>query len=298
MVKKLLTRRQALKNLLLGAAGSMFLSSFSWKALARKNDKKSRVILIRDAGLLDESGNIQKDVLWKMMDQGLVELTGKSDIQAAWKELLQPEDVLGIKSNEWSRLPTPPELEQYIKERAMEVGVREQKISIDDRGIYRNPIFQEGTALINARPMRTHDWSGVGSLIKNYIMFTNKPWEYHPDTCADLAKLWFFPEVKGKTRLNVLVMITPLFHGVGPHHFNQKYTWRYNGLILSKDPVAADATGLQILQAKRNEFFGEKRPISPSPKHIELADTRHHLGNADPGKIELVKLGWKEGILI
>lgn len=100
------------------------------------------------------------------------------------------------------------------------------------------------------------------------------------------------------TRLNILVMITPLFHGVGPHHFNEKYTWRYNGLILGFDPVAVDATGLRIIEAHREEYFGEERPISPSPHHIQLADTKHNLGNADPDKIDLVKLGWKEGILV
>lgn len=177
-------------------------------------------------------------------------------------------------------------------------GVEESNISIDDRGVLDNPVFKKATALINARPMRTHDWSGVGSLIKNYIMFHPKPYEYHPDNCADLAKLWEKPMVKGKTRLNILVMVTPQFHGVGPHHFNKKYTWRYNGLIVSFDPVAADATGLRIIQARRREYFGDERPISPPAKHIRLADTRHRLGNASPDGIELVKLGWQNGILI
>ncbi len=146
--------------------------------------------------------------------------------------------------------------------------------------------------------MRTHNWSGVGSLIKNYILFVPNPSVYHPDTCADLAKIWTLPNVAGKTRLNILVMLTPLFHGTGPHHYNPEYIWRYNGLLAGFDPVAVDATGVSILTAKRNQFFGEVRPLNPPPKHIFLADTRHHLGTADPDKIELVRLGWKENILI
>ncbi len=298
MVKKLLSRRKALKNMIAGVAGSLLLSALPWRAFGNESKQKSKVILIRDRNLLDESGTINKDILKQMVDWAVPELTGDSDVMSAWRKLIQPRDVVGIKSNVWSHLPTPPELEQIIKERVMNAGVKEEDIGIDDRGIHSNPIFQNSTALINSRPMRTHDWSGVGSLIKNYIMFTNRPWQYHPDTCADLAKLWFRSEVKGKTRLNILVMITPLFYGVGPHHFNKEYTWRYNGLIISKDPVAADATGLRIMEAKRQEYFGEERPISPSPKHIKLADTRHHLGNANPENIELVKLGWKEDILI
>ncbi len=129
-------------------------------------------------------------------------------------------------------------------------------------------------------------------------MFVPDPPRFHPDSCADLAALWQLPAVKGKTRLNVLVMLTPLFHSVGPHGFNPAYVWKYNGLLVGLDPVAVDATGARIIQAKRREFFGEDRPINPPPKHIGLADTRHHLGTADPNKIELVKLGWTEGILI
>ena len=180
----------------------------------------------------------------------------------------------------------------------MGAGVPEKNIGIRDRGIRNDSIFKNATALINVRPMRTHYWSGVGSLIKNYILFDKKPSAYHPDTCADLAKIWKSPLVEGKTHLNILVLFTPLFHGSGPHHFNPKYTWAYKGMLVGTDPVAVDSTGVRILLAKRKEFFGEERPLNPPPKHIFLADTRHQLGTANPQKIELIKLGWKEGILI
>ena len=106
------------------------------------------------------------------------------------------------------------------------------------------------------------------------------------------------PGIAGKTRLNVLVMLTPLFHGIGPHHFSRKYTWAYGGLIVSQDPVAADATGARIIQARRNQYFGKNKPISPRPLHIAAADTKFGLGNSQPDRIELIKLGWDEDILI
>ncbi|MFH1755459.1 MAG: hypothetical protein ABIA59_07120, partial [Candidatus Latescibacterota bacterium] len=110
--------------------------------------------------------------------------------------------------------------------------------------------------------------------------------------------IWNLPIVKDKTRLNILVMLTPQFHNIGPHTYNPKYSWAYHGLLVGFDPVAVDATGVRILQAKRKEFFGEDRPLNPPAKHIFLADTRHHLGTADPNKIELLKLGWKDGAFI
>ena len=210
---------------------------------------------------------------------------------------LKPQDIVGIKTNVWRNLATPAELENAIKKRVVDAGADENKIWIEDRGIY-NEKYNNTTALINTRPMRTHHWSGVGSLIKNYITFVPNPSAWHDDTCADLGKLLELPNVKGKTRLNVLVMLTPLFNGTGPHHFNPKYTWRYNGLIVGTDMVACDAVGVTILQNKRKEFFGEDRPLNPPPKHIFLADTRHGLGTADLSKIELIKLGDQEDLLI
>ena len=88
--------------------------------------------------------------------------------------------------------------------------------------------------------------------------------------CADLATLWQLPIVKDKTRLNILVMLTPQFHNIGPHHFDPMYIWPYKGLIVSTDPVAADAVGLRIIQQKRLEVFGQERPLQPTAHHIRL----------------------------
>jgi hypothetical protein len=93
-------------------------------------------------------------------------------------------------------------------------------------------------------------------------------------------------------------MLTPLFHGIGPHHFNRNYVWEYNGLLVGYDPVAVDAVGVEILQARRKAFFGEERPLNPPPKHIYLAETRHRLGTANLDQIEIEKIGWQEDMLI
>lgn len=280
------------------ALGSTVLMSNPLGAFGNREDKKTRVVLIRNASLINTAGVIDKNVLTAMMDEALVKLTQTGSVAEAWKKIIRPEDVVGIKTNQWRSLPTPAALEEILKTRVMETGVSENNISVKDWGVLNDPVFKRSTALINTRPMRTHAWSGVGSLLKNYIMFSPQPPSYHDDSCADLAKLWVLPEVKGKTRLNVLVMITPLFHGVGSHHFNKEYTWPYQGLIVGIDPVAVDSVGVQILQAKRREFFKEDRPLNPPAKHIFLADTRHHLGTADLARIDLVKAGWQEGLLI
>jgi len=294
---KTITRRTFIKNTSSAAiAGALYLNSPI--KLFADDKKKSKVVLIRDENLLNSSGQPKEVNLEKMMDEAIRILTDEINIKNGWQQLIKPDDVVGIKTNEWHYLRTPYELERILSNKTKQCGVKEENISIGDRRVRSNEVFQKATALINSRPMRTHDWSGVGSLIKNYITFdTNLP-KYHPDSCADLAKLWYLPNIKGKTRLNILVMLTPLFHGMGPHHFSAKFTWAYNGLLVGFDPVAVDATGVRIIQAKREQFFGEHSPINPPVKHIYLADTRHHLGNADPNKIDLIKVGWEKDILI
>ena len=181
-------------------------------------------------------------------------------------------------------------------QRARGVGIDPKRIHIDDRGARSS--LKECTALINARPLRSHHWSGIGGCIKNYIMFVRLPMMYHGDSCADLGDIWNEPIVRGKTRLNVLVMLTPLFHGRGPHHYSPKYIWPYKGLLVSTDPVAADAVGLEILKAKRKEFFGKERPFITKTKHVQVADTRHGVGISDLRRIKVIKLGLAEGLLL
>ena len=258
----------------------------------------SRVVLIRDSEIVDQEGQIDPRVLHRMLNDGVAELVGEKDAAAAWQKLLSPKDVVGIKSNVWSYLPTPPALEEAIRFEVERVGVAPADIAVDDRGVLKNPVFKRATAIINTRPLRTHHWSGLGTSIKNLIMFVPRPQDYHGDACAPLGSIWHLPELEGKVRLNVLVMITPQFHGLGAHSFSREYVWTYGGLIIGVDPVAVDATGARIIEAKRKLHFGDDRPISPPPHHIQVADTQYGLGVSNPERIEIARLGWQEDALI
>lgn len=270
------------------------------RAANAEDDPKptSRVVLIRNAEVVASDGTFEPKTLHRMLNEGLAALLGEQNPAAAWRRLFSPADVVGIKSNVWGRLPTPPALEDSMRFELEAVGVAPDDIAVDDRNVKTNPVFQRATALINTRPMRTHDWSGLGTCIKNLITFTERYPDYHGDACAPLGSIWLRPEIKGKVRLNVLVMLTPQFHSTGPHSFSHQYVWPYGGLILSIDPVAADATGARIIEAKRKLYFGDDRPISPPPHHIRIAETQYGIGVSDPGRIEIIRLGWQEGALI
>ncbi len=298
MKKRVISRRKLLRNTALAATGSVLLLNMPVRTFASNTLEKTRVVLIRNRKVLQEDGSVDPVIIGEMLDEAVTALTGAGTARQAWKTILKPSDVLGIKTNEWGRLPTPAAREQAIKERARRVGISDEAISIADRSVMHDPVFQRSTALINTRPLRTHAWAGLGTLLKNYITFVDNKPDYHPDSCAGLTTLWDLPAVKGKTRLNILVVLTPLFYGVGPHHFNRKYVWPYYGLLVGFDPVAVDSVGVRLINAKRFEYFGEERPINPPPKHVMLADTRFHLGTADPSMIELIRLGDRDNELI
>lgn len=295
--KGVITRRDFLRGGSLLTLGSLLGLSLPGMSPGESGDR-SPVVLIRDERVIDSKGRLQGEILQGMLDEAVTTLTGTPDPEAGWSKIVHTDDTVGIKSNAWHYLPTPALLERAVRARLIGAGVKKRNISADDRGVLNNPVFRRATALINVRPMRSHHWSGLGTLLKNYIMFVPKPQDYHDNGCETLGAIWQLPHVAGRTRLNILVMLTPLFHGIGPHHFSRRYTWNYCGLIVSIDPVAADATGARIIQAKRDAFFGTGKPISPPPRHIAAADTQFGLGNSRPERIRLIRIGWQEEILI
>lgn len=289
-----MTRRDFLR----GTAAAVLGASALGRIPLAAQENKTRVVLIRHPDALDANSAFNEPVIQQMLDEAVAKLLDQSDPVEAFKLLVKPEDIVGIKTNVWSFLPTPAPVEKAIKRRVLDAGIKEENIGLDDHGVRENPIFQKATALLNARPVRTHYLAGMSGCIKNYIMFGEDQASYHPDSCAALGSLFLLPQVKGKTRLNVLCALTPQFHGRGPHNFSRRYVWNYKGLIVGRDPVAVDSVGLRLIQAKRRLELGPAQEIPPVPKHIPLADTKYGIGTADPEKIELVKLGWLDDILI
>jgi hypothetical protein len=295
MTEKVITRR----DFLWGAAGSALAVAVGPAVpAAAKAAPEARVVLIRHADVMGKDGKLQPEIVQSMLDEAVKALLNEKTPLSAWRKMVRSSDIVGIKSNVWWNLPTPREVEGAIQRRVLEAGVPGRNMAVDDRGVLDNPVFQKSTALINVRPLRTHHWSGVGTCLKNYIMFVPDPSAYHEEGCSPLGRIWHSPLVKGKTRLNILCAFTPQFYGRGAHYFDRRYVWPYRGLIVGADPVAVDAVGAHLLRVKRSAFFGEDRTLDVPPVHIEKADKKYNLGVSDLRKIQLIKLGWQREILI
>jgi hypothetical protein len=293
MEEKIFTRRDFLR----GAAGAAMAAALGCGTLGEAQaEPAAKVVLIRNAEVLAQPDRMQ-GILQSMLDEAVKALLETNEPLEAWARLIKSSDVVGVKTNEWAKLPTPKALEGAIKRRLLDVGVPEKNMDIDDRGVLKNPIFHRATGLVNVRPLRTHRWAGVGTCLKNYIQFDPDRPSFHEDACAALGKIWTYPIVQGKTRLNILSALTPQFYGRGSN-FDTRYVWPYRGLIVGTDPVAVDTVGAHLLQVKRIAFFGEDRALDSLPSHIIVADKKYHLGVSDLSRIQLIKLGWMEEVLI
>jgi len=294
MKERIITRRDFLRS----AAGTAVAATLGSKILGKAHAQTTaKVVLIRNADVMAQPDKMQ-GILESMLDEAVKTLLGTGDPTEAWRKLIKRSDVVGVKSNEWPKLPTPKALEGAIKHRLLDVGVAEENMSIADKGILGNPVFQKATALINVRPLRTHHWAGIGSCLKNYIQYVPNRSSYHPEACAALGSIWKLPMVEGKTRLNIQCALTPQFYGRGANFFDTRYVWPYKGLIVGTDPVAVDTVAAHLLQVKRTAFFGEDRALDVPPSHIIVADKKYNLGVSDLSRIQLVKLGWMDGVLI
>ncbi len=154
-----------------------------------RHQNTTRVVLIRENDVMDDKRKIDTAVLERMVDRAVMTLFECTNPDDAWRRVVKPDDVVGIKSNEWKPLCTPPELERLLRRRVIEMGVPKRNVDVSDREVTSKRVFQKSTALINVRPLRTHYWAGMTGCIKNYIMFSDTPWDYHPDFCAKLGKV-------------------------------------------------------------------------------------------------------------
>ena len=110
-----LTRRDFLK----GTAGLVTAAALGPGAPSKGGAEDSaRVVLVRNRDVLGPGGEIRAPVLQSMLDEGVKKLLGREDSLKAWQTLFRKSDVVGIKSNSWRNLPTPPEMEESYPSKA------------------------------------------------------------------------------------------------------------------------------------------------------------------------------------
>jgi len=288
---KPLTRRDFLRGTIGATLGTSMIGT-KWLKAGKKTDRSSLVTIVRDKNAMDASNAVNPEVLKAILDQTLIRLTGRETTKDAWLSLVKLEDTIGLVPTPHLN-PTHQELVDAVKSSLIEAGIPEEKI-LNAQGGPDKP--KACTALIALPALKAHWLTGIGTVMKIYVLYSGNPRNYHDKNSAKLGEIWNLPFVKGKTRLVLVDALHPLCDK-GPQ-VDPRYKWAYNGLIAGTDPVSVEAVCLRIITKKRKAIRGEPWPIIPPPICVEAADKVYGLGTSNWDNIRIEHYGWDKELLL
>lgn len=100
--------------------------------------------------------------------------------------------------------------------------------------------------------LKDHGMSGVTAGMKNYFGTIHNPNKYHDNNCDPyVAELFDIPLIKNKHRLSILDALIVQYH-LGPS-YHPSWAEKYEALIFSLDPVAADRAGWKLIEELRSK---------------------------------------------
>jgi hypothetical protein len=289
--KPVLTRRDFIRGTIGVTLGSSILG-FKWPKAEAAAAGSSLVTIVRDKNAMDSSKNVDSTILEKMLEQTLIKVTGQKNTKDAWLSLVKPNDVIGLVPTDHLN-PTHDEVVNVVKSSLVDAGIPKDKIRLAQGGP-RNP--KKCDSLIALPALKAHWLTGIGTVLKLYIMYSGSPSSYHKSNSAKLGEIWNLPFVKGKTKLVLVDSLYPLCDK-GPQP-DPRYQWAYNGLIAATDPVAAETVCLNIINKKRKAIRGEPWPLSPPPICVEAADKVYGLGTSRMEQIKIEHYGWEKDLLL
>jgi len=142
-------------------------------------------------------------------------------------------------------------------------------------------LTEEVDSLINVGLLKDHGLAGVSIALKNISHgVISHPDNFHDNSCDPfIAAINSIPVIKDKIKLHICNGIVGLYEG-GPMP-QKRHTWNNNRIILSRDPVALDTIGMNIIEGKRKEKELRSLFNRPNlPVHIETA-AKYGLGVTD-----------------
>ncbi len=286
-----LTRRDFVRGTLGTAVAATTLGS-GFAADGPLPGRNSRVIIVRSQDALREGNRADQAAVGRMLEEALIRLAKKSTAREAWLSLIGTTDIVGLVPTDHLN-PTHEEVIDAVRGSLVAAGIPRGSIRMAQGGSEQPKAC---TALIALPALKAHWLTGMGTVLKNYIRFSDSPSAYHGEKNARLGEIWNLPHVKGKTKLVLVDALRPLCDK-GPQP-DPRYMWPYNGLIAGTDPVAVETVCLQIITKKREMLRKEPWPISPPPFCVAAADLRYGLGTSKPEEITVEHFGWEKDRLV
>ncbi len=329
------TRRSFLKqSFLLGSTlAALKLDDGSAVALpsASAEGGNSRVVIARDAKIRSTGTGFDSARVGQLLDRALQASFDCDSPIEAWKKVVRPGEVVGLKVNCLGGRgnATHLELVEAITERLRQAGITEiviwerqnsdlerARFKIAEHGsglrCFGNDVLGFGDdlatfgkagsllcrtltqvcdAVINLPVLKDHGIAGVTLALKSMFGAIHNPNKYHSDAGNPyVADVYAFAPIRQKVRLHICDGLNAQYDG-GPS-FMPQWMWPFNGLLVSRDPVALDYVGWKIIEKKRLEVGAPTlREEKREPAYIATAaDAEHRLGTCDPLRIERVEI--------
>ena len=295
----------------------------------RSAPSRSVVAVGRRQGLVTATGALDPKLLEAALGAAVARAAGEATPVAAMRKLFKPTDLVGIKVNclGGRGVSTRPEVAMQLAAFLQAAGVAADRIRVwdrtdrelraagypigsgpdvrvfgtnedfDERLVEWGPsasrfdrvLAAELTAVISCTHLKDHGLAGASLTMKNWYGAVHNPNKLHDDGCAPyVPHLVACPLIHDKLRLNVLDGAVAQCHG-GPGRA-PRWAWPFGGFLASTDPVAVDAVGRQVLEARRKEVgLPPLAAEGREPRYIAGA-ARLGLGVADLRRIERVEV--------
>jgi hypothetical protein len=150
-----------------------------------------------------------------------------------------------------------------------------------DTDVKLNAILLSCNALINMPILKGHSIAGISFAMKNHYGTFNKPYAFHPPRLNQgLAELNALPPIKDRTRLVIGDALEVIVRRVR----------RGDSILVSFDPVAHDAAGLQLYcKLLASAERGTEAAVQLASGWLEAAASLG-VGTNDPEHIDLVEV--------
>ena len=228
-----------------------------------------------------QGADLDPAALRQMLDACLARLTGLEDAGEAWKSLFKPHERIAIKVNSMVHGCTHPALALAVAGCLQDAGVPAEQITLYDRWSQellssRFPVSSSGTgvrclgtdgqfvdgwsvanvpvrfsqilmdadALINIPVLKAFSVGGLSFAQKNHYGSIDNPGRFHaPNFTAGVTGINALEPVRSRTRL---IIGDVLSQDTRQDWTNYVVVGGHEALLMSHDPVALDAVGLQM----------------------------------------------------
>jgi len=278
---------------------------------------KSTVVDLRNPMVI-AGRQVHENALLGMIEKGICLVTDRAKTRDAWAALFSADDVIGIKFDEvgYEALGTTDVLAHQLVRSLEQAGLSRERIVLIEAPAAlarklgtklrvfgwqaRETSFGSGserlasvldqvTAILNVPFLKTDNIAGISGCLKNISLpFVYRQSPYFKNGCtpyiADIAAL---PQIRSKLRVHVVNGLRAVFdRGPGVH---PDRIWRHGGILVSRDPVAADSISINLLDERRLKVklppIGDRMGRVP---HVHTA-ARRGLGTDDPDYIRLIQ---------